>query len=120
MTNHDISQLQPGAETDVLVAEAMGWKEISIDEPYRFHQDEGGVIVGGIARRFGIWGGIPQKWSPSTDIAAAWTLFESLNDRAFIWCRERKCWRVGLADPSYDPKIEMAIVKAFLLAKLKR
>lgn len=65
-------------ERDALVAErVMGWPVIGDDEPYRHHVHKGGVVTARGPQAFR-GRAIPDRWFPSTDIAAAWDVVDKL------------------------------------------
>jgi len=69
MTREEILKLEPGPELDRLIAErVMGWKN---HEDFNF--GPGGQI----------WRD-KRVWSPSTDIATAWEVIETLREKKFV------------------------------------
>ena len=78
MTKEEILNMEPGLELDRLVAEwVMGWKEEHIEDD-RWH------INANFWCRGNEIGPQVQKWSPSTDIAAAWEVVEKLASQGIM------------------------------------
>jgi len=77
MTKEEILNMEPGLELDRLVAEwVMGWKEEHIEDD-RWH------INANFWCRGNEIGPQVQKWSPSTDIAAAMKVVQKLLEKGF-------------------------------------
>jgi len=123
MTRKEIIRLKPGPELDRLVAEkVMGWIEPADAEMPRvwLRWEEG-------EKRYvwaGWWieeppkdedGNIPsawllagnKKWSPSTDIAAAWEVVERLSSRCFIQIHNQVASFMPLWNVSFESREDM-------------
>jgi len=75
MTREEILKLEPGSELDRLVAErVMGWQESS---DFAIEKETGDLLKIDLSDSIfkGLW-----KWSPSTDIAAAWEVVRKMLD----------------------------------------
>ncbi len=68
MTKDEILRMEAGREMDALVAtKVMGWED-DPEVPYWDARDVNGQVIH-----------VSRRWSPSTDIAAAWEVFEFLS-----------------------------------------
>jgi len=125
MTREEIFKLKAGPELDRLIAErVMEWRESS---DFAIEKETGNLLKIDLSDSIfkGLW-----KWSPSTDVAAAWEVVEYMAQKQFDFTLsghgEKYTVQVWNADPGanrvrnplatvYGP-IPLAICQAALLA----
>lgn len=114
MKREEILAMEPGKELDTLIAErVMGWKKGGVGwDTNLTHWVAGFLCIHEVS-----------KWSPSTDISAAWEVFEKfdtpfvkknfdVNDEDYFLCK------IG-GDIVFGKTAPEAICKAALLAVLE-